>query len=60
MNTALMRLRSQRRKPEESIEDLLPAFQSDGHHVEQFSDWSTPADERIERQETRQTVRAVH
>src|ERR1700758_1768123 len=26
VNTALMRLRSQRRKPEESIETLLPAF----------------------------------
>jgi RNA polymerase sigma-70 factor, ECF subfamily len=57
VNTALMRLRSQRRKPEESIEDLLPAFQSDGHHVEQFSDWSTPADELIEREEVRHAVR---
>jgi RNA polymerase sigma-70 factor (ECF subfamily) len=58
VNTALMRLRSRRRKPEESIEDLLPAFQEDGHHVEQFSEWSTPADQLIERQETRATVRA--
>ena len=58
VNTALMRLRSKRRKPEESIEDLLPAFQEDGHHVEQFSDWSTPADLLIERNETRATVRA--
>ena len=57
VNTALMRLRSQRRKPEESIEDLLPAFQTDGHHVEQFSDWSIPADELLEREETRRTVR---
>jgi RNA polymerase sigma-70 factor (ECF subfamily) len=57
VNTALMRLRSQKRKPEESIEDLLPAFQSDGHHVEQFSDWSTPADELIERHEARRAVR---
>jgi RNA polymerase sigma-70 factor, ECF subfamily len=57
VNTALMRLRSKRRKPEEFIEDLLPAFQADGHHVEQFSDWSTPADELIEREETRRTVR---
>lgn len=58
VNTALMRLRSQRRKPETSIEDLLPAFQEDGHHVEQFSDWSTPADVLLERSETRRTVRA--
>jgi RNA polymerase sigma-70 factor, ECF subfamily len=58
VNTALMKLRSKRRKPEESIETLLPAFQEDGHHVEQFSDWTTPADQLIERDETRATVRA--
>ena len=58
VNTALMKLRSKKRKPEESIEDLLPSFQEDGHHVEQFSDWNTPADLLIERHETRTTVRA--
>jgi RNA polymerase sigma-70 factor (ECF subfamily) len=58
VNTALMRLRSRRRKPEESIEDLLPSFVEDGHHVEQFSDWAAPADVLIERSETRRTVRA--
>ena len=58
VNTALMKLRSRRRKPEESIEVLLPAFQEDGHHVEQFSEWSTPADQLMERKETRATVRA--
>jgi RNA polymerase sigma-70 factor (ECF subfamily) len=57
VNTALMKLRSRRRRPEESIETLLPAFREDGHHVEQFSDWSTPADRLIEREETRVTVR---
>lgn len=58
VNTALMKVRSRRRKPEESIEDLLPTFQDDGHHAEQFSDWSTPADALLERKETRATVRA--
>src|SRR5262249_37636914 len=38
VNAALMKLRSRRRKPETPIDDLLPAFQEDGHHVEQFSD----------------------
>jgi len=57
VNTALMRLRSRKRKPEESIEDLLPAFQEDGHHAEQFSDWSAPADVLLERRQTRITVR---
>jgi RNA polymerase sigma-70 factor, ECF subfamily len=58
VNTALMRLRSRRRKPEESIETLLPAFQADGHHVEQFADWSMPADRLLEQKETRAVVRA--
>lgn len=58
VNQGLMKLRTRRRKPEESIEALLPAFQDDGHHVEQFSDWNVPADELLERQETRATVRA--
>ena len=57
VNTALMRLRSKKREPEESIEDLLPTFQADGDHVEQFSDWAAPVDVLIERAETRQTVR---
>ena len=57
VNAALMRIRSRRRRPEESIETLLPAFQEDGHHVEQFSDWSTPADQLIDRKQTRAFVR---
>jgi len=58
VNTALMKLRTRRRKPEESIELLLPSFQDDGHHVEQFSEWGAPADVLLEREETRATVRA--
>jgi RNA polymerase sigma-70 factor (ECF subfamily) len=59
VNAALMKLRTRRRKPEESIETLLPAFLDDGHHVEQFSDWTTPADALLERKETRAAVRAA-
>jgi len=58
VNTALMKLRTRRRKPEEPIELLLPSFQDDGHHVEQFSEWGAPADVLLEREETRATVRA--
>lgn len=58
VNTALMKLRTARRKPEESIEALLPAFQDDGHHVERFSDWSAPADRLLEQKEARAAVRA--
>ena len=57
VNAALMRLRSRRRKPECAIDDLLPAFQDDGHHVEQFSDWAIPADQLLEREDVRVAVR---
>jgi RNA polymerase sigma-70 factor (ECF subfamily) len=58
VNTALMRLRSRRRKPEESIDTLLPAFKADGHFVERFaSDESLAADRLLERKETRRIVR---
>lgn len=57
VNTALMKLRSRRRRPEESIEDLLPSFLEDGHHVDQFAAWATPADVLMEQQQTRATVR---
>lgn len=57
VNTALMKLRSERRKPEDSIDAWLPAFGDDGQHVEQFADWSAPADELLSRNQTRATVR---
>jgi RNA polymerase sigma-70 factor (ECF subfamily) len=61
VNTALMRLRRRRRKPEESIEPLLPAFQSDGQFAERFSAWSETeaADQALSRRETRQLIRGL-
>jgi RNA polymerase sigma-70 factor, ECF subfamily len=57
VNTALMKLRTRRRKPEESIEPLLPSFLADGHHAEKFTAWNIPADALLARKETRQAVR---
>ena len=57
VNRALMKLRSRRRKPEESIEPLLPAFLADGHHAEHFTAWTEPADSRLARKETKAAVR---
>ena len=57
VNTALMKLRTRRRKPEESIEPLLPTFLADGHHAERFSARSERVDEVVSRQETRDAVR---
>jgi RNA polymerase sigma-70 factor, ECF subfamily len=58
VNASLMRLRSRRRKREESLEPLLPAFQSDGHFVERFSTWDDPS-KKIEAAETKALVRRL-
>jgi len=57
VNAALMKLRSLRRKPEESIDNLLPGFQDDGHHEERFVAWDEPADVKLGRRETASAVR---
>lgn len=58
VNAALMRLRTRRRKPEESIEPMLPTFLDDGHHTEDFSDWAAQADEILEEKQLRAAIRA--
>lgn len=57
VNAALMKLRTRRRKPEESIENLLPVYKDDGHHQEAFSSWSEPVDVAMTRAEHRAAVR---
>ena len=57
VNAALMKLRSQQRKPETSIEDLLPRFLEDGHFAEPPAEWQQTADQALERHETRELVR---
>jgi RNA polymerase sigma-70 factor (ECF subfamily) len=59
INTALMRLRSRRRRPEGSIDDLLPRFADDGHWAEPQSQWETPVDVQLDRRQTRARVRAA-
>jgi RNA polymerase sigma-70 factor (ECF subfamily) len=58
VNAALMRLRSRRRRPEESIEPLLPAFLEDGHHAVHPPEWRDDALALMERREEREFVRA--
>ncbi len=58
VNTALMKLRSRRRRPEESIEPMLPTFLDDGHHGVRFATWEG-ADQSLQRAETREVVRAA-
>ena len=48
VNAALMRLRSRKRKPEASIEELLPSYLSDGHRAASAHDELFP-DEVLEK-----------
>jgi RNA polymerase sigma-70 factor (ECF subfamily) len=56
VNSALMKLRQRRRKPERSIEDLLPSFAADGHQASEPREWS---DAVLERKESARLVRAA-
>jgi len=57
VNAALMKLRTRKRKPEQSIESMLPSFLDDGHHEERFQSWDEPVDKVMERKEARELVR---
>ena len=57
VNKALDRLRARQRRPEASIEDLLPRFLPDGHHTERFAAWTDAIDDRIDRKRLAATVR---
>ncbi len=54
VNAALMKLRTRRRKPEESIDDLLPRWLEDGHPERPAVRWA--ADKLTEREQLRQLV----
>ncbi|MGH7966890.1 MAG: RNA polymerase sigma factor [Candidatus Binatia bacterium] len=57
VNAALMKLRTRRRRPEESIDDLLPNFLEDGHHAQPVTEWRETAEVAMQRGETRAIVR---
>src|SRR5215203_6288229 len=60
VNAALMKLRTRRRKPEQSIEPMLPAFAEDGHHADRpVVAWTTSAEEALLRGESRAQVRTA-
>ena len=59
VNASLMKLRTRKRKPEQSIETLLPSFLEDGHHAEKFTSWAEPVDLAMERKESRDLVRRL-
>ena len=57
VNAALMKLRSRRRKPETSIDDLLPRFAADGEWQQSVHQWDISTEMLLQRQETREQVR---
>jgi RNA polymerase sigma-70 factor (ECF subfamily) len=59
VNVSLMKLRSRKRKPEESLDHLLPAFRDDGKFLERFESGTEPADQRLAREEEQEAVRAA-
>jgi len=57
VNACLMKLRAKRRRPERSIEDLLPAFVADGHQKNPAGAWSDEAPRNLESSEFREIVK---
>lgn len=58
VNAALMKIRSRQRRPELSLDSLLPKFQEDGHRVDPATPWDESADRLLQKKETRELVRA--
>ncbi|HEX3314279.1 MAG TPA: sigma-70 family RNA polymerase sigma factor [Gemmataceae bacterium] len=59
VRAALMKLRRRHRKPETSIDDLLPKFRADGHAMEPAVSRSESPTTALERREVRDQVQAA-
>lgn len=57
VNACLMRIRSQSRRRQVPIDDLLPGFDETGHHTLPIRPWDDHALSRLAREETRAQVR---
>ncbi len=58
VNSALMRLRTRRRRPETPIGALLPRFLEDGRQAEPARSWEEPGEAAFLRRELREHVRS--
>ena len=56
VNAALMKLRTRRRKPEQSIEELLPSYLDDGYMARPASPWRETEPDGLERRELAQLL----
>jgi RNA polymerase sigma-70 factor, ECF subfamily len=59
INACLMKLRSARRRPEASIEELLPTFDETGHRLLGDEGWPESVETALGRSQTRDQVRAA-
>jgi RNA polymerase sigma-70 factor (ECF subfamily) len=59
VNTGLMRLRSSSRRPEGFIDDLLPDFDTTGHHANPVTPIPMTVEDAIQHQEVRVRVRGA-
>jgi RNA polymerase sigma-70 factor (ECF subfamily) len=57
VNAALMRIRSAGRRPEVSIEPLMPTFDETGHHASIVEPWQPDPETALGRREMRRLVR---
>jgi RNA polymerase sigma-70 factor (ECF subfamily) len=57
VNSALMKMRSKRRRPEESIDELLPRFETDGHFTADTVSTGALLDEQVDEARRRAAVR---
>ena len=57
INASLMKLRARQRRPEESIEELLPRFSQEGRMEAFGREWKAPAEGLLEREDIRKMVR---
>lgn len=57
LNSCLMKLRSQRRRHEVKIENMLPTFDETGHQTQRVAAWGDGPLNDMSREETRRNVR---
>lgn len=57
INAALMKRRTKQRRPEVSIESLLPQFLDDGHHRDPAVEWRETGANELQARELREYVR---
>lgn len=57
VNACLMKLRSRSRRPDTSIDEMLPQFDNTGHHVKSVAYWDQDGFDRLAREESCKQVR---